>query len=127
MATTKTILIIEDEILLGNAIATMVSLEKFAYIQARDGVEALGIAFSKHPDLILLDLLMPGMSGMNILKNLREDSWGKEVPIIIITNLNATDEQLLKAVRMYKPAFYLIKSDWKLCDLMKKIEEVLKV
>lgn len=127
MVTIKTILIIEDDLLHSNAIAAIVSLGKFAYLQSRDGEEALSIAFSKHPDLILLDLLMPGMSGMDILKNLREDSWGKKVPIIILTNLGATDGQLIKAVQMYEPAFHLIKSDWKLCDIVKKIEEVLGI
>lgn len=112
--------------ILSAALVEMLLLENFLCLQVRDGEDALKIAFSKHPDLILLDFLMPGMSGANILKDIRKDDWGATVPIIILTNLDGTDAGLTEAVRLYKPVRFLIKAEWKLCDIIKAVEEVLK-
>ncbi len=84
------------------------------------------MALAKHPDLILLDLVMPEMDGMTALKKIREDAWGASVPVIILTNLSATKEQLVDDMITHKPMHYLIKSDWKLHDVVKKIEEILE-
>jgi CheY-like chemotaxis protein len=84
------------------------------------------MALGKHPDLILLDLIMPEMDGMTALKKIREDAWGEKVPVIILTNLSATDEQLVEDMVTHKPIYYLIKSDWNLRDVVAKIEKILE-
>jgi DNA-binding response OmpR family regulator len=125
----KTILIIEvveDEKSLRNAIVDILHRKNFNTLEAKNGREGVELALSKHPDLILLDLIMPEMDGMTALKKIREDAWGAHVPVIILTNLSATDEQLVEDVVTHKPMHYLIKSDWKLHDVVKKIEEILK-
>lgn len=118
----KTILIIEDEKSLRNAIADILRLKNFLPIEAKNGREGVELALLRHPDLILLDVIMPEMDGMSALRKIREDAWGKMVPIIILTNLSGTVEQLMSEV----VTRYLIKSDWKLHDIVKKIEEILK-
>lgn len=70
---------------------------------------------------------MPVMDGMTALKKIREDAWGEKVPVIILTNLSATKEQLLEDMVTHKSMHYLIKSDWKLHDVVKKIEEIFKI
>ncbi|MFA5841700.1 MAG: response regulator [Candidatus Paceibacterota bacterium] len=122
MKTQKTILIIEDEKSLRGAVVDILRLKNFLTLEARNGKEGVGVALSRHPDLILLDIIMPEMDGMAALKKIREDNWGKMVPIIILTNLSGTIEQLMNEVVTQ----YLIKSDWKLHDIVKKIEEILK-
>lgn len=117
----KTILIIEDEKSLRGALVDILRLKNFLTLEAKNGREGVESALSNHPDLILLDLIMPEMDGMTTLKNIREDVWGKGVPIIILTNLSGTIEEFMDDVVTY----YLIKSDWKLHDIVKKIEEVL--
>ncbi len=126
MTTQKTILIVEDEKSLRETIADILRLKKFLPLEAKDGKEGVEIALSKHPDLILLDLLMPVMDGMTALKHIREDAWGARVPVVILTNLSATSEQLVEDMVTHKPMHYLIKSDWKLHDVVKKIEEILE-
>jgi CheY-like chemotaxis protein len=69
---------------------------------------------------------MPVMDGMTALGKIREDSWGKKVPVIILTNLSATEEKLVEAMVINKPIYYLVKSDWKLHDVVDKIKKVLK-
>ena len=89
----KTILIIEDEKSLRNAVVDLLHAKSFLVIEAKNGREGMELALSKHPDLILLDLIMPEMDGMSVLKKIREDKWGVTVPVIILTNLSATIEQ----------------------------------
>ena len=69
---------------------------------------------------------MPVMDGMTALKKIREDAWGANVPVIILTNLSADNEQLVEDMVTHKPAYYLIKSDWKLQDIFIKIKEIFK-
>lgn len=119
----KTILVIEDEKSLRGAIADILRLKEFSSLEARNGREGVELALLNHPDLILLDLIMPEMDGMTALRKIREDEWGGKVPIIILSNLSATSEHPADdAVTQY-----LIKSDWKLHAIVKKIEEILNV
>lgn len=125
MQTKKTILIVEDEKSLRDVLVDVLSRNNFLLLEANNGKEGVTFALLKHPDLILLDLLMPVMDGMTALKKIRADAWGAHVPVIILTNLSATDEKLVKDMVTHKPMHYLIKSDWKLSDVVKKINDVL--
>lgn len=120
MKTQQTILVIEDEKSLRGALVDVLRLNDFLPLEARNGREGVDLAFSTHPELILLDLIMPEMDGITVLKKIRENAWGKNVPIIILTNLSNgfVDDPATQ---------YLIKSDWKLHDIMKKIEEILNL
>jgi DNA-binding response OmpR family regulator len=122
----KTILIVEDEVSLRKALADTLEKENFIVLEAENGKEGVKQALQNHPDLILLDLLMPIMNGIDALKHIRQDSWGAKAPVIILTVLSATDENLIKTMVAERPLFYLIKSDWKIYDVVKKIKEVLK-
>jgi len=125
METKKTILVVEDEKSLRQAIVDSLKLKNYLCLEAGDGKEALDIALVKHPDLILLDLLLPVFNGMTVLKKIRKDQWGEQVPIIILTNLSATDVDLVEGMVKYKPTYYLVKSDWKIKDIIKKIQKIL--
>ena len=126
MKTQKTILIVEDEKILRDAVTEILRLKNFLPLGAKNGKEGVELALSKHPDLILLDLIMPAMDGMTALKKIRKNAWGKKVPIIILTNLSATKEQSVDDAATDTSTQYLIKSDWKLYDIVKKIERVLE-
>jgi len=123
----KKILIVEDEIDLREALVDKLGREEFETSGAKDGEEGLEMALRDHPDLILLDIVMPKMDGMTMLKKLREENeWGKKVPVILLTNLSATDEKIIKAMVENEPSYYLVKSDWKIGDVVKKVKETLK-
>lgn len=123
----KTVLIVEDEVSLRKVLTDALQKQNFSVLDAGNGKEGVIQALQKHPDLILLDLLMPVMDGMKALKELRKDIWGSKVPVIILTNLSATDEKVVQDMVTTRPLFYLIKSDWKLQDVVAKIKEVLKI
>ena len=119
----KTILIVEDEQYIRQILADRFSYEGFSVLEAEDGVQGLEVALEECPDLILLDIVMPKMDGITMMKKLRRHKAGKDIPIILLTNLSANDG----GTKKYKPAFYLIKSDWKIKDVIKKAKEKLKL
>jgi two-component system alkaline phosphatase synthesis response regulator PhoP len=99
----------------------------FNVVQAVNGQDGLRLAESEHPDLILLDLLMPIMGGLEVMKKLREsDEWGKNVPIIVITNVDP-DENTVRAVAKAKPYYFFSKGIFSLDELVLKIRECLKI
>ena len=122
--TQKTILIVEDEPALLKVYAEGLNEVRFRVLRAKNGQEGLELALLHKPDLILLDILMPVMDGLTMMKKLREEHlWGKGVPIIFLTNLSASEEKIMKAITDYEPAYYLIKSDYTLEGVVEKIKE----
>ncbi len=120
----RTILIVEDDSALRNALHDKLTIEGLSPVEARNGQEGLQFAKRDKPDLILLDILMPEMDGLAMMKKLRgESEWGKQVPIILLTNLTSDNEEITKAIAEGEPAYYLIKSDWSIDDIVGKIKE----
>lgn len=120
---------VEDEKSLREALVDMLTMKNFIAIEAKNGREGSELALLKHPDLILLDIIMPEMDGIATLKKIRENTWGVNVPVIILTNLSTVKnkEQLVDDKVANRPTYYLIKSDWKLLDIVKKIEKILEI
>ncbi|MFA5997557.1 MAG: response regulator [Candidatus Paceibacterota bacterium] len=117
----KTILIVEDEEPLQLVLNDVLAVEGYNVLVAKDGLEGLAVATKEHPDLILLDILMPKMGGLEMLKKLREDEWGKKVPVIVLTNLS-DNEDVAKA--MEGDVFeYFVKTDIKIDEVIKRIKE----
>lgn len=123
----KKILIVEDEEEVTRAISDALTNQDFTTVLAKDGEEGLEIALKEHPDLILLDILMPKMDGMVMLQKLRQDAWGKTTPVIILTNVSPNANSIINSVLQNEPAYYLVKSDVKLEGIVEKIKEVLKI
>ncbi len=121
----KKILIIEDEESILQAMIDKFSRQGFEVIKAVNGQDGLSSALTEHPDLILLDLLLPIMDGIDLLKKLRADKWGKSVPVIVLTNLS--EARKVSEVVDIGIDDFLIKTDWKLEDLVKKVEKRLGV
>jgi len=119
----KRILIIDDESSQRKALEDKFIREGFRILTAGNGEEGLKIALKEKPDIILLDIVMPKMDGMTMLRKLRrENSWGKGVPVILLTNLSADDEKIT-AIAIDEPAYYLVKSDWTIEDILEKVRE----
>lgn len=120
----KKILIVEDDDSLRRAVVEKLSREGFIALQASNGLAGLECALQEHPDLILLDVIMPKMDGLTMLSRLREDLWGKNAQVIMLTNVS-DGESVLESLNQV--AFdYLVKSDWKLEDVVRKIRERLE-
>ena len=126
MYTQKKILIIEDEEFQRKAIHDYLKQKDFAIFEAADGIEGIEMALRIRPDVILLDVRMPKMDGMTMMHNLRKDPWGKNAAIIILTNYDTNDIQLLQITNDH-PSYYLIKANSPLKDIFEKIEELIEL
>lgn len=118
------LLIVEDEAVISKIYAEELRDQGFIVLTTTNGRDGLELALREKPDLILLDILMPIMDGLTMMDKLREkDLYGKNVPIILLTNLSASEEKIMQAVTKNEPAYYLVKSDWSLSDVVEKIKE----
>lgn len=122
---TKTLLLVEDDKILLNMYQKLLVNHGYDVRTAMDGEEGLKKAFENHPDLILLDIRMPKMDGMTMLKLLRQDAWGKAAKVIILTNLDPIDT-ILQGVVRDQPTYYLIKASTQFEDVLEKIKGVLE-
>jgi DNA-binding response OmpR family regulator len=120
----KTILIVEDEPATRRALSDKLLHVGFRILEAKDGEEGFTMAEKKNPDLILLDLLMPKMDGMTMMKKMRETAWGVRIPIVILTNLSA-DDKVVHEVTRDEPSYYLMKTDWTIEDVVAKVKNAL--
>lgn len=124
----RTILVVEDDPSTLKLLVDKLTLEGLKVFQASDGEEGLSSAIDNRPDIILLDIIMPKMDGITMMEKLRlESEWGKNVPIILLTNLSPDDEKINKSVSEYMPAYYLLKPNWDVNDVVTKVKERLGI
>ena len=116
----KTILLIEDEKVLANLLKQRLEKEGFNINLARDGEEALKILKNIKPDLVLLDIILPKISGFELMDILRNDPSYNQAPIVIISNLGQESDiekgQVLGAIG------YFVKAKMSIEDLVKKVK-----
>jgi len=120
MIKSKKILIIENEVATRKILADKLTRENFFVLQAGNGKDGLFVALKERPDLILLDVFMPEMNGLEVINELHKDKWGKEVPVIILSNLNE-DSQMLESIK-HAHYDYLIKTNHNLSTIVEKIK-----
>ena len=125
MASKKRLLIVEDESPLLEILVEKFESSGFETLKAQDGEEGLSSALLNHPDLILLDIILPKMDGIEMLRRLRTDAWGKDAAVVLLTNLSDSDK-VAEATR-YQVYDFLVKSDWKLEDVVEKVKDKLKM
>ena len=93
----ESILLIEDSRLIRKATERVLLKAGYRVVTAGDGEEALRVAFATCPDLILLDMLLPKLSGPEVLRALRRNPGAKKTPIIVLSGLSQANEKKLKA------------------------------
>ncbi|MFA6255067.1 MAG: response regulator [Patescibacteria group bacterium] len=121
MTKKKKILIIDDDRSLVEVLSQKLSAVGFDPVLAYNGQEGLEKVKTTKPDLILLDLIMPIMDGITMLKELRKTS---DTPVIVLTNLS-NEEKLSEALKSGSHD-YLIKASYSLEEIINKINQVLK-
>ena len=123
MAEKAKVLVVEDEEILLTALRE--ELENGGYVVggAVDGEDGLEKVKSFKPDLVLLDLVMPKMDGMEMLRKLKEASDTRDVPVVILTNLS--DYERISEALSLGAMDYLVKANYKLEDLLEKVKTVL--
>jgi CheY-like chemotaxis protein len=88
------ILIVDDDPLNVNLLEAMLPEEKYIILRAYDGSEALEKAAEQHPDLILLDIMMPELSGYQVTRKLKDDPDTRHIPIVLVTALHGVEDKI---------------------------------
>ena len=120
----KTILIIEDDKFLRELITRKLLNEAYEVSEAIDGEEGIKKIKEGKPDLILLDLILPGIDGFEVLSKMKEDPALASIPVIILSNLGQKDD-VEKGLKM-GAVDYLIKAHFTPGEIIEKIKVVLK-
>ena len=121
--TGPTVLFVEDDSLLLKMYKTKFESEGFNVISALDGEEGLNAAIGQKVDLIILDIMMPRLSGLDMLGKYRQDAKGKNVPVIILTNL--TREEEMKRAKELGVREFIVKADYTPSEVVRKIKDYL--
>lgn len=116
------ILFIEDETTLQHTLSSILKDAGFTVDNAYDGETGLTKAKQSPPDLILLDLILPKKDGFTVLEELKQDMKTKDVPVVVLTNLEAT-EDVEKVVELGATT-YLVKANYDLPEIVEKIKEI---
>ncbi len=119
----KTILFIEDESTLQKTLGEVLMRENFKVANALNGQAGLELALKIKPDLILLDLILPKMDGFEVLERLKKNPETKDIPVIILTNLERT-EDVDKALELGATT-YLVKANYDLKEVIEKVKQTI--
>ncbi len=117
------LLVVEDDAMLSEALTDTFTRAGFLVHVAKDGEEGLALAASLAPACILLDIVMPKMHGIEMLKRLRAEPWGATIPVIVLSNLSAGQD--IEEVKKYHVVDFLIKAQCPLEDLVTKVKKIL--
>ncbi len=118
------IALVEDDPFLSSMYTTKFELEGFQVVSANDGVNGVSLIKKEIPDLVLLDIMMPKMNGFDVLKEIKSNEKTKDIPVILLTNLNQTDE-VEKGMDL-GAVDYLTKAHFMPSEVVDKIKKVLQ-
>lgn len=121
----KKILIVEDDTLLAKVLSENFLSEKFQVSVVGNGLEVEDAVKSFSPDIILLDLIIPGIDGFAVLKQLKENLKTKDIPVVVISNLGSVAD--VKSAKVLGAEEYFIKSNTSLEKITKYVFNKLKV
>lgn len=116
------VLLVEDEKDIREAIATALTDADFEVLEASDGAKGVVMALKEQPDVIVMDINMPAMSGHEVVEKLRQDSWGKKAKILFLTAFSDA-ENVVSAVAGGS-AEYIVKSNASLEEIVQKVKQV---
>jgi diguanylate cyclase len=121
----RTVLLVEDSKLLRLHREQVLLKAGYLVLTAVNGVEALILAYESHPDLILLDLMLPKLDGAAVLRRLKSDPATAEIPVVVVTALSEKNEQkmLEEGAAAFVEKGLLLTTDEPLLYTIKKVLE----
>ena len=121
-----TILIIEDDPNLVDLYQTKFTMEKYTVLTASDGAKGIETAIAQQPNVILLDILMPNVNGFEVLKELKDHTETKDIPVIVYTNLGSSDSDEKRELAFsLGAADYLIKALHEPDSIVERVNKLL--
>ena len=121
---TKTVLIVEDDVFLMSLLKNRMESEGFSVLAAKDGEEAIKVLKEIKPDLILLDIILPGRSGFEVLEEMKSDPQIQNSPVMIISNLGQDID--IDRGKNLGALEYFVKARSSMDDVVEKVGSFLK-
>jgi len=121
---TKTILIVEDDKFLRELIAQKLIKEGYEISKATDGEQGIKKIKEERPDLVLLDLILPGIDGFEVLTRIKTDPALAQIPVIILSNLGQS-EDVDRGLKL-GATDYLVKAHFTPDEIIEKVKNALK-
>lgn len=118
------IVIVEDDVALADVYKTRLELLGYVCFVARDGIEAITLIEKERPSLVLLDIMLPKLAGDQILKVMRATDWGKDIKVLVISNLN--EEDAPAGMREQGIEGYAVKANLSDDQIDKLVDRILK-
>lgn len=115
----KTVLLVDDDMTLREMYTERLKAEGFQVITAKDGEEALQLATENKPNMILLDIMMPKLNGLDVLKKLKEQPETKDIPVMVLTALIQDRERMESVTRGADD--YIVKSETMPGEVVSKV------
>ncbi|OHA46946.1 MAG: hypothetical protein A3A80_00890 [Candidatus Terrybacteria bacterium RIFCSPLOWO2_01_FULL_44_24] len=119
----KPVLIIEDELGLLNAVRIKLAKENFPVLACTTAENAEEIMKDTQPALIWLDLFLPGMSGLEFLRKIRNDKKWEKLPVIVVSNSGSPEK--IRESRELGVDTYFVKADWRLEEIIEVVRTIL--
>lgn len=119
----RSVLLVEDEGAVSLILGKEFEAKGYTVFKALDGKEGLDVALKEHPDAILADLKMPVMGGLEMVKELRKDGWGKNANVVILTNVSDLD--MVQGAMEQGTVHYLVKGDLGMEQIIERVEKLL--
>ncbi len=119
------IAIIEDDPVISQMYRMKFEADGFEVELANNGERGVALVETFAPDLILLDIQMPKMNGVEALKIIRQNDWGKDIPVIVLTNLG--EEESPKEVRSLGVENYIVKANLTPRQVVQRVKETLGI
>ena len=117
------ILVVDDEPTIRELAVELLTSAGYNVLTARDGEEALRLVYDEHPDLILLDLMVPKKTGFQVVREIREDARVRDIPILILSAL-ISEDYTDPAIRELDVAGFIDKTEF-VDSLISRVHEIL--
>ena len=120
----KTVLIVEDSVYLAESLVDMLEMHGYNTIHAKTGEQGIASALAHEPDLVLLDIRLPDISGYEVFRQIRETAWGSTARIMILT-ASESIENIAKNINLPLEDV-MFKPEWSMQALITKIQQRLE-
>lgn len=121
----KKILLVEDDDMISSVYKIKFEADGFKVLIAADGAKGLELAKKEKPDIIMLDVILPGLDGFSVLEEIKKDKITRSIPVIMLTNLGTADDKI-KGQKM-GALDYLVKASLTPGQISEKIEKTLSI
>lgn len=124
MENQRTLLLVEDDNFLIEILVKKFKADNYHVIHAGDGEQALRKAHDEHPDIIMLDIILPGMNGFEILKKLKEDETIADIPVAFLSNLGQKED--VEKGKKLGAVDFIVKANHSLDEIVNKTNKILE-